>query len=158
MSSTRPRTRRSVVWLVAALTVATAATWLLVVNRDNATAEGWVDGLAASTNDSGIGPNAVVMGVVSIDDAVKCVTLIAPEDGVVSAVVWPAGTRVLGSPPRIELANGTEIHDGDFVVGTGGAYPATPNQRRAGQCAEADSTVAFVDAESLRVDALPAGG
>lgn len=60
-------------------------------------------------------------GVVEFDAATGCVVL-ASRYGYRSRIVWPDGTWATRDPFVIVLADGREIHEGDYVEGGGGGY------------------------------------
>lgn len=78
----------------------------------------WVHGSAGS----GGGEDALVEGVVAVDDA-GCLHLDA--DGGPYPTIWPHGTELVGTQPvQLRLRDGTEISLGDRVQGGGGYHHA----------------------------------
>jgi hypothetical protein len=62
-----------------------------------------------------------VEGTVEFRAESGCALLAA--GGTLFALVWPQGARGKLDPFRVTLADGTVIHDGDTIRGTGGFFP-----------------------------------
>lgn len=86
------------------------------------------------------GMAALVGGIVEFDEATKCVFLVG--DGYRTLIVWPPDTRATRDPLTVVLADGRQIHEGDYVEGSGGGYAVDPDPPE--RCvAAADSVDAF---------------
>lgn len=80
-------------------------------------------GFRAHPSDPGGGMDAIVSGIVEIDQETDCVWLSDPS-GARYPVIWPVGTTAQSNPPGIVLTSGQVVVTGDRVEGGGGYIDA----------------------------------
>lgn len=107
-------------------------------------------GTAAETMDdvrlyTSIGPQpgdeALIVGTIALTPE-RCVGL-EDADGVVHAVIWPDGTKLVdGQPVRIAVDNAQELGVGDSVSGAGGYYATSDDLAAVAQeCGASDEVI-----------------
>lgn len=120
-----PRRPRSGWALVAAVSVVLGSVAIGLLRNDAPPAQsGQLAGFRAHTSDPGGGMDAIVSGVIEIDQETGCVWLSDPS-GARYPVIWPVGTRSQANPPGIVLTGGQVVVTGDLVEGGGGFVDAT---------------------------------
>jgi hypothetical protein len=82
-----------------------------------------LEGFRVHDTDPGGGADAIVSGVVEIDQETGCVWL-SDTAGGRAPVVWPLGTRAESDQPGIRLSDGQVVRPGDQVEGGGGYIDA----------------------------------
>jgi hypothetical protein len=82
-----------------------------------------LEGFRAHGSNPGYGMDAIVSGIVEIDEDTGCVWLSDP-DGARSPVVWPLATEVQSDPVGILLQDRQVVRSGDQVEGGGGYVDA----------------------------------
>jgi hypothetical protein len=82
-----------------------------------------VEGFRVHNTSSGVGMDAIVLGIVEVDPDAGCIWLSDP-DGARYPAVWPVATVAQSDPFQIVLADGQLVQPGDRVEGGGGYVDA----------------------------------
>ncbi|MGH8924539.1 MAG: hypothetical protein ACRDWA_07900 [Acidimicrobiia bacterium] len=155
--SRRPRYGWPVAAAVAAVLVVVGVVGVALVRDNTRPAQsGQLAGFRAHTSDPGGGMDAIVSGIVEIDQETGCVWLSDPS-GARYPVIWPVNTTSQANPPGIVLPGGQVVVTGDRVQGGGGSVDADTSTSGLGlepfpeACVQVGDAAAFNPGSSITV-------